>query len=50
MLSQNISLIASGAYSQIFDQFLKFIDAKTLIITDIDAGKEECITDKKWEI
>lgn len=46
MLSQNISLIASGAYSQIFDQFLKFIDAKTLIITDIDAGKEECITDK----
>lgn len=46
MLSQNISLIASGAYSQIFDQFLKFIGAKTLIITDIDAGKEECITDK----
>lgn len=46
MLSQNISLIASGAYSQIFDQFLKFIDAKTLIITDIDAGKEERITDK----
>lgn len=46
MLSQNISLIASGAYSQIFDQFLKFIDVKTLIITDIDAGKEECITDK----
>lgn len=46
MLSQNISLIASGAYSQIFDQFLKFIDTKTLIITDIDAGKEERITDK----
>ena len=46
MISQNISLIASGAYSQIFDKFLEFIGIKTLIITDIDAGKEEIIIDK----
>lgn len=43
LLSQNISLIETGAYSQIFDRFLSFINVKTLIITDIDAGKElEC--------
>ncbi|WP_094603276.1 hypothetical protein SPSIL_033760 [Sporomusa silvacetica DSM 10669] len=41
LLSQNISLMEVGAYSQIFDQFLSFIGIKTLIITDIDAGKEE---------
>lgn len=46
MLSQNISLIASGAYSQIFDKFLEFIGIKTLIITDIDAGKTEQIVDR----
>lgn len=46
LLSQNISLIATGAYSQIFDQFLYFIDIKTLIITDIDSGKQEIRTDK----
>lgn len=39
MLSQNISLVAVGAYSQIFDKLLSFIGIKTLIITDIDAGK-----------
>jgi putative ATP-dependent endonuclease of OLD family len=41
LLSQNISLIEVGAYSQIFDQFLSFIGIKTLIITDIDAGIEK---------
>lgn len=41
LLSQNISLIEVGAYSQIFDKFLSFIGIKTLIITDIDAGKEK---------
>lgn len=46
LLSQNISLVASGAYSQIFDKFLSFIDIKTLIITDIDSGKQETKTDK----
>jgi len=39
LLSQNISLIESGAYSQIFDKFLSFIGVKTLIITDIDSGE-----------
>ncbi len=46
MLSQNISLIASGAYSQIFDKFLAFVGIKTLIITDIDAGEEVVKRDK----
>lgn len=46
MLSQNISLIASGAYSQIFDKFLEFVGIKTLIITDLDSGKETQIVDK----
>lgn len=46
LLSQNISLIAAGAHSQIFDQFLSFIDIKTLIITDIDSGKKEIKADK----
>ncbi len=46
LLSQNISLIESGAYSQIFDKFLSFIGIKTLIITDIDAGKQVKKIDK----
>lgn len=46
MLSQNISLIASGSYSQIFDKFLEFVGIKTLIITDLDSGKENQIVDK----
>lgn len=46
LLSQNISLVESGAYSQIFDEFLSFIDIKTLIITDIDSGKQVQKTDK----
>lgn len=46
LLSQNISLIEAGAYSQIFDHFLSFIDIKTLIITDIDAGKQVVKPDK----
>jgi len=46
LLSQNISLIESGAYSQIFDIFLSFIGIKTLIITDIDSGQQVKKTDK----
>lgn len=34
LLSQNISIIEVGAYSQVFDQFIKFIGTKALIITD----------------
>ena len=36
LLSQNISIIEVGAYSQIFDKFIAFLGIKTLIITDID--------------
>lgn len=50
LLSQNISLVEAGAYSQIFDQFLSFIDIKTLIITDIDAGKQVAKPDKSGNI
>jgi len=46
LLSQNISLIEAGAYSQIFEKFLIFIGIKTLIITDIDSGIEETKPDK----
>jgi predicted ATP-dependent endonuclease of OLD family len=37
LTSQNISVIEVGAYSQIFELFIDFIDIKTLIITDLDA-------------
>ncbi|MBA3998784.1 MAG: ATP-dependent endonuclease [Candidatus Accumulibacter sp.] len=40
LLSQNISVIEVGAYSQIFEIFLDFIGVKTLIITDLDAAIE----------
>lgn len=46
LLAQNISLLEVGANSQLFDKFLQFIGVKTLIITDIDAGKEKRVTDK----
>ncbi|MDU4855623.1 MAG: AAA family ATPase [Clostridioides difficile] len=39
LLSQNISIIEVGNYSQIFDKFIAFIGIKSLIITDIDACK-----------
>lgn len=45
LLSQNISIVEVGAYSQIFDQFIDFLGIKTLIITDLDATKEE-VNDK----
>lgn len=37
LLSQNISIVEVGAYSQIFDPFIDFLGIKTLIITDLDA-------------
>jgi predicted ATP-dependent endonuclease of OLD family len=40
LLSQNISIVEVGAYSQIFDKFIEFLEIKTLIITDLDATKE----------
>jgi putative ATP-dependent endonuclease of the OLD family len=38
LLSQNVSIIEVGAYSQVFDKFIDFIGIKSLIITDIDSG------------
>jgi len=37
LLSQNISIVEVGAYSQIFDKFIEFLGIKTLVITDLDA-------------
>jgi len=37
LLSQNISIVEVGAYSQIFERFIDFVGVKTLIITDIDS-------------
>jgi predicted ATP-dependent endonuclease of OLD family len=37
LLSQNISIIEVGAYSQIFEKFIEFVGIKTLIITDLDS-------------
>ena len=40
LLSQNISVIEVGAYSQIFEKFIDFLGIKSLVITDIDSIKE----------
>src|SRR5690606_32525848 len=39
LLSQNISTIEVGAYSQIFEKFIDFLGIRSLILTDIDAIK-----------
>ena len=39
LLSQNISIIEVGAYSQIFKKLIEFLGIKSLILTDIDAIK-----------
>lgn len=36
LMSQNISIIEVGNYSEVYAEFVKFIGTKTLIITDID--------------
>lgn len=41
LISQNISVIEVGAYSHIFDEFIRFLGLKTLIITDIDSAQNE---------
>lgn len=41
LLAQSISIVDVGANSQIFESFLDFLEIKTLIITDVDAVKEE---------
>lgn len=37
LLSQNISMVEVGAYSQTFEKFIDFIGVKSLVITDIDS-------------
>ena len=47
LLSQNISVVVTGAYSHIFDKFIRFIGLrKSLIITDIDYCKPTQKPDK----
>lgn len=46
LLSQHISIIEVGAYSQVFDKFLDFLNIIALIITDIDAVKSDIIIDE----
>ncbi|BCZ46663.1 ATP-dependent endonuclease [Clostridium gelidum] len=50
LLSQNISVIEVGNYSQIFDKFIEFIGIKALIITDIDSGKMVLDKDEKGTV
>ncbi|MFW5871908.1 MAG: ATP-dependent endonuclease, partial [bacterium] len=47
LLSQNISVIEVGAYSQIFEKFIDFLGIKALIITDLDSVDED---GKKCEV
>lgn len=50
MLSQNISIIETGAHSHIFEIFIDFIGIKSLIITDIDSNGEWSETDANGNI
>ena len=50
LLSQNISIIEVGAYSQVFERLIAFIGIKTLIITDIDSVKREYVLNADGEI
>ena len=45
LLSQNISIVEVGAYSQTFEKFIGFVGLKTLIITDIDSFYKHEITE-----
>ncbi len=50
LLSQNVSVIEVGAYSQVFEKFIDFIGIKSLITTDIDSVKSVPQTDDGGEI
>lgn len=47
LLSQNISLVEVGAYSQTFEKFIEFIGVKSLVITDIDSQYVQDVVDGK---
>lgn len=46
LLSQNITIVEVGAYSQIFEKFISFIGIKSLIVTDIDSVKRTVQTNE----
>lgn len=50
LLSQNISIIEVGAYSQIFEKFIEFLGIKSLVITDIDSKGDIGNKDKKGNV
>jgi putative ATP-dependent endonuclease of OLD family len=45
LLSQNISMVEVGAYSQTFEKFIDFIGVKSLVITDIDSQYVQDVVD-----
>lgn len=47
LLSQKVSIVEVGAHSKVFDKFLKFLEIKTLIITDLDSVKKSKKTNNK---
>lgn len=47
LLSQNISIIEVGAYSQIFEKFAEFLGLKSLVLTDIDSKGDIGNVDKQ---
>lgn len=49
LLSQNISIIEVGAFSQIFQKFIEFLGIKSLILTDIDSNGDIGNKDKKGD-
>ncbi len=49
LLSQNVSIIEVGAYSQIFECFIEFLGIKALIITDIDSKGDIGNKDQKGD-
>lgn len=46
LLSQNVSIVEVGAYSQVYEKLIEFLGLKTLIITDIDSGYVKVLADK----
>jgi putative ATP-dependent endonuclease of the OLD family len=50
LLSQNISIIEVGAYSQIFEKFIEFLGIKSLILTDIDSKGDIGNKDKQGKV
>lgn len=46
IISQNISIVEVGAYSQIFEKFIHFLEIKCLVITDIDSGSTQICFEK----